>query len=190
LSQNGTTPTSADSTTFSGTFSHTATCTLKVVGQTSKAFKTFTFQATPSFSFKWDNSSTTGIKSFTSTGESVVATLRWSGTVPATATNVDTFKVCPDGGCTTTGVKAGAVGKTVLERLANGSMAIGQPWYTEGAGVHIRLRNAAGVALYQGQQSVRNGQIVVPSLTLAPGWYAVETELNGQHATQAFTISR
>lgn len=187
-----------DSVTFSIKFNKMANCTLTVQGLTSKAKYTSVFKTTASGTYTayWKSGLKGGLTMFNSDpGEYVKATLRWSGTVPAAAPNsIDSIKMCasattcpsPQG----VGIENSIAPKASLQRLADGSMVIRQPWFAQGGSVRVRLRNAAGVSLYQSNAVTESGAVRVPSLSLAPGWYAVETETNGQHATQSFTLSR
>jgi len=182
-----------DSITFTIKFNKMANCTLTVQGLTSKAKYTsiFTTSAAGAYTAYWKAGAKSGLTLFNSDpGEYVKATLRWSGTVPAAAANVvDSIKMCPTAGCPV-GIENAVTTKASLQRLADGSMVIRQPWFAQEGAVRVRLRNAAGVSLYQSNVATEAGSVRVPSLSLAPGWYAVETESNGQHATQSFTLSR
>jgi len=184
-----------DSVKFSVAFSKAAACTLTVQGQTSKAKYTsiFTTSGTATTVVPWKMGVKNGLTLFNSDpGEFVTATLRWSGMTGTSAvTNVITnIQMCATAAsCPTVGIgEAASAPKGMLLRQADGSMLVRQPWFSNS--VRVRLRNAAGMALYQSDAALENGAVRVPALSLAPGWYAIETESNGQRATQSFTLSR
>jgi len=184
-----------DSVKFSVAFSKAATCTLTVQGQSSKAKYTSVFKTTGTTTtvVPWKMGVKGGLTLFNSDpGEFVTATLRWSGMTGTSAvTNViSNIQMCGTAtSCPTVGIEGNTSAlKGSLQRQADGSVLVRQPWFS--GSVRIRLRNVAGMALYQSEAALENGAVRVPSLSLAPGWYAIETESNGQRATQSFTLSR
>jgi endo-1,4-beta-D-glucanase Y len=183
-----------DSVFFSASFDKAATCTVYVAGLKSKAqwkgmFKT---TGTTAGTAKWKMGQKTSVAgvSFNSTeGEYVSVTLRWAGSNPATSVKVlDPIKMCGLESCTSVGIESQSKAKASLQRMADGSMLIRQPWFSTGS-VRVRVRNAAGMSYFQSEMALDNGAIKLPSLSLAPGWYSVETEAAGQRSTQSFTLS-
>jgi len=176
-----------DSVTFTATFSKAALCTLIVTGQTSGALKkVIVTTAATTFSTKWKSGTKSGgTANFSSAGESVTAVLRWPGMAASTSNNSVTLNMVSQNG---TGIHGEERDQAYVRQMSNGAIAVHQPWFS--GDVRVRLRNAAGVALYQGVQSANDRQISLPTLNLAPGWYAVETESAGQTAAQHFTLTR
>lgn len=179
----------ADSTLFTMALSKVARCTLTVVGNTSGAKYVKPIGDSSAATVKWkfgQKSSITGT-AFASAGETVTATLRWSG-MPATVTgNTLTLTILP---AVSNGISASSGSDARLMRLADGSLLVGQPWFESAGPVTVRLRNAAGVVLHSSTLESQDGLVRVPSLSLAPGWYAVESQAQGMRATQSFVLNR
>jgi endo-1,4-beta-D-glucanase Y len=184
-----------DSVTISGTFNKATDATLKLSGNTSKAWTTFTLTGVTSFSDKWLAGYSKSIAAFSSTGETVTAVLSWPGTptaagVATTKTDTVTFKICNSNACATTGVANEDHARYGVRVLADGMISISEAQFLGGGEVRVNLRNAAGVSLYRGTLGIRAGAVTVPSLRLAPGWYAAETELDGVRSVRSFALGR
>lgn len=182
----------SDTVLFTATFNKAVTCTLWITGNTSGAIQRYIIpSATTQLSQKW--LAGTRIKgTFAGNGaETVTAVLKWPRTTTPSASDSVTLKVCPaEGTCSSVGIEnAAAADRPYLFHALDGSMKIHQPWFGTST-VRVRLRNAAGMALYQNAVRPEGGVVRVPAFSLAPGWYAIETESNGNRAVQSFTMSR
>lgn len=173
-----------DTVTFTAAFTKAVTCTLWITGKTSGAIQRYIISpATAKVSQKWF----AGVRikgNFSETGEDVSVVLKWPGMSASTTGNTLTLGMVSQG----TGIDHVDQDRAYVRQMSNGAITVHQPWFS--GDVHVRLRNAAGIALYQGVQSASDRQISLPSLTLAPGWYAVETESAGKTALQHFTLTR
>jgi hypothetical protein len=70
-------------------------------------------------------------------------------------------------------------------------MLVRQPWFSEASPVRLRLRNAAGLVLRTSESMPEaNGSVRLSAQSLAPGWYSLEMESNGERATQSFSLTR
>ncbi len=182
------TSTAADSgtaITFTASFSKAAVGTVVLVGQTSGAKKTIKNSAGGTVdTFSWVAGARNAGGSLFESGEPVVATLTWPAMPDTVSNNTITLYY------TSTGIASRLADRPYMIRLANGTISVHQPWFGSAGSVFISLRNAAGVALYQGERTLNGGAVTLPSMSLAPGWYAVESAVNGQRAVQSFTLTR
>jgi endo-1,4-beta-D-glucanase Y len=180
----------ADSITFTFKFSKAATCTLNIVGDKSKARNYTILKGSTGSTVKWKMGVATGVaatKFLGETGETVTATMKWAG-MPATTSNNVIANIQMVG---TVGIRDQAGSKATLQRQADGSMLVRQPWFSEASPVRLRLRNAAGLVLRTSESMPEaNGSVRLSAQSLAPGWYSLEMESNGERATQSFSLTR
>jgi hypothetical protein len=180
----------ADTVTFTFKFSKAATCTLNIVGATSKARNFTVLKGSTGSTVKWRMGLKTGVAGANfngENGESITATLRWAGMLPTTSNNV----IANIQMIGTVGIHDQAGSKASLQRQADGSMLIRQPWFSAASAVRLRLRNAAGIVLQSSETMLEaNGGVRLSTQSLAPGWYSVEMESNGERATQSFSLTR
>ncbi len=180
----------SDSVTFTATFNKTVNCTLIVRGPTNGAVWKKLNVSGQTVTFSWlAGSKVAGSKAFVA-GETAEATLTWAGTATATRSATASVLLCSTSACDDAAIGDRVNDHAYLQRLSNGSVAVHQTWFAGQSSAHITLRNIAGMALYQGSLPVSEGMVKLPTLNLAPGWYAVESQAAGQRAMQTFTISR
>ena len=172
--------------TLKATFSHAVVCTLHVTGRPSGATLTdVTTSASQSLVYSWSTLTRDGGSKIFKAGDTVDVRIALPGWTNVPDSAKVTFYVA---GTLPTGIHNVVQDRAFVRQMSNGAIAVHQPWFS--GDVRVRLRNAAGVALYQGVQSANDRQISLPTLNLAPGWYAVETESAGQTAAQHFTLTR